>query len=64
MVDVDEEFLFPFNDVDEVDFYTHKDGVFDSQSYRKYEHSITFSHTDHKMYEMEYEIDPENHFFQ
>ncbi len=67
MADFDEGYTFPYIDIEEEEFSdTQKDCVNDLQSlYSKYEilNLRTFDHTEHKLYETENYIDPENHFY-
>ncbi len=67
MMDLDKGFLFPFRDVDDgelvnIQMYCVSDHL---QCHCKYNHFNfkSFNHTDHKMYKIENDIDPENHFF-
>lgn len=68
MTDLDEDYSFPFRDTDEEEFVDFGKDCVGDQLHRlssKYEHLNfkTFDHTEHKMYEIENEIDPENHFY-
>ncbi len=67
MMDIDKEFLFPFRDVDDGELVNiQMDCVSDHlQSHCKYNNLNfkSFNHADHKMYEIENDIDPDNHFF-
>nr|XP_055059783.1 uncharacterized protein LOC129443303 [Misgurnus anguillicaudatus] len=68
MMDIEKDFLFPYTDIDDGEFVTiHKDCVSDysQNQYCKYENLNlkTFNHTDYKMYDIENDIDPENHFY-
>ncbi len=67
MMDIDKEFLFPFRDVDDGELVNiQMDCVSDHlQSHCKYNNLNfkSFNHVDYKMYEIENDIDPDNHFF-
>ena len=64
----DKDYSFPFSDVDEEDLdeINSPDGVKSPTcGHQSHEHLNlqTFDYTEHKMYEMEDNIDPENHHY-
>ena len=64
MTDIDEESLFPFIHADD-DFIDDGCTDYTMVGNNKYEHYNfkTFKHTEHKMYEIDCEIDPENNYY-
>jgi hypothetical protein len=67
MTDSVDDYLYPFRNIDDVEFLDDDNvgEVCEYNLYSKYEHLnfANFDHTEHKMYEVCNEIDPENHFY-
>ena len=63
MTDFEENTFLPYMQVDDDEFVeSANEIVTNSQSYEHY-HFDNFNHTDHKPYEIGYDLDPENNFY-